>query len=173
LDPLPHQEVVSMAKKIDLALFAIIIGIAVVLQLALIGVDCRQTPAKIARNFAEAYYYISPDMQDYLCASLIKKGAVDNFIYQKKQEASQRGFATNYLRHKFTKLHLNATKSGDTTMTVHLRGTTRVCIYPPFMIVGKLFGIGRDYPVDTHIDLVKENGQWRVCGNPFGIDPKV
>ena len=162
-----------MAKKIDLAPFAIVIGLAVVLQLALIGVDCRQTPDKIARGFAEAYYYINPDMQDYLCSSLIEKGAVDNFIYRKKQEASQRGFSTNYLRQKFTRLHLDATETGDTTMSFHLQGTTRVCIYPPFMIVGKLFGIGQDYPVDTHIDLVKENGQWRVCGNPFGINSKV
>ena len=173
LEPLPYQEVVSMSKKINLAPFAIIAGIAVVLQLALIGADCQQTPTKIARNFAEAYYAISPKMQNYLCAGLNEHNAVENFLYRKAQEASQRGFSTNYLRHKFTKLHINIVESTDKTMTLHLKGVTRVCVNTPFMIVGKLFGIGRDYPVDEHIELVKENDQWRVCGNPFGIGNHV
>ncbi len=162
-----------MAKKTDLAPFAIVICIAIVLQLALIGADCRQTPDRIARNFAQAYYSIDPQMQDYLCTGLAENDVVGNFLYQKKQEASQRGFSTNYLRHKFTKLHIKVVESGDTTMTLHLKGTTRVCINTPFMIVGKLFGIGRDYPVDAHIDLVKENDKWRVCGNPLGISNNV
>lgn len=158
-----------MAKKIDIAPFAIVIAIAIVLQLALLGADFRQTPDKIARHFAEAYYAIDPDMQDYVCASLVEEGVVDNYLYAKKQEASHRGFSTNYLRHKFTKLHVSVAEAGDKAMTFHLKGTTRVCINTPFMIVGKLIGIGRDYPVDEHIDLVKEDGRWRVCDNPFGI----
>jgi hypothetical protein len=161
-----------MAKKINLAPLAIVIGIAVVLQLALIAIDCRQTPDTVARNFAEAYYSLNPDMQDYLCAGLVEKGVVDKYLYQKKQQASDRGFSTQYLRQAFTKLHVNVAEPGDTAMTIHLHGTTRVCINRTFMIVGKLFGLGRDYPVDAHIEVVKENGQWRVCGNPFGIDSK-
>ena len=60
-----------MAKKINLAPFAIVIAIAIVLQLALIGADSRQTPDRIARNFAEAYYSIDPDMQDYMNYELL------------------------------------------------------------------------------------------------------
>ena len=161
-----------MAKKINPAPFAIVIGIAVVLQLALIGIDCQQTPDLVARNFTEAYYALNPDMQNYLCASLTEKDVVDRYLYQKEQYASSRGFSTNYMRRAFTKLHVNMEEAGDTTVTIHVHGTTRVCINRPFMIVGKLFGIGRDYPVDEHIEVVKENGRWRVCGNPFGIDPQ-
>lgn len=158
-----------MAKKIDLTPIAITIGIAIVLQLALIGIDCRQTPDKIARNFAEAYYYLEPDMQNYVCAALVEEGAVGNFLYRKKQEAQQRGFSTNYLRRKFIEMHLKAVDTGADSMEVHLEGTTRTCINPAFMVIGKLFGIGRNYPVEGTIDLVKENGQWRVCGNPLDI----
>jgi hypothetical protein len=172
LKPLPLQEVVYMAKKINPAPFAIAIGIAVILQLALIGIDCRQTPDSVARNFTEAYYALNPDMQDYLCAGLVEKRVVDRYLYQREQQASSRGFSTNYMRQAFTKLHVNVEEPGDTAMTIHVHGTTRVCINRPFMIVGKLFGLGRDYHVDEHIDVVKENGRWRVCGNPFGIDSK-
>ncbi len=163
-----------MAKKIDFAPFAILIGIAIVVQLALIGADSVQTPAKVARSFAEAYYYLNPGMQDYLCADLAEDGqVVGNYLYQKEREASQRGFPTNYLRQKFTKIHLTAAESGEGTAKFHLKGTTRVCINPAYMVVGKLFGFGQNYPVDETIELVKEDGQWRVCGNPFGINHPV
>ena len=161
-----------MAKKINLAPFAVVIGIAVILQLALIGIDCQQTPDSVARNFTEAYFDLNPDMQNYLCTSLVEKGVVDRYLYQEKQQASSRGFSTNYIRKAFTKLHVNLEEASNSNMTFHVHGTTRVCVNRPFMIIGKLFGLGRDYPVDEHIDLVKENGRWRVCGNPFGIHPK-
>lgn len=161
-----------MAKKINPAPIAIVIGIAIILQLALIGIDCQQTPGSVARNFAEAYYALNPDMQDYLCAGLVEKGVVDKYLFKKQQQASSRGYSTNYMRHAFTKLHVNVMDAGDTAMTLHVHGTTRRCINRPFMIVGKLFGLAREFPVDEHIDVVKENGRWRVCGNPFGIDPQ-
>ena len=162
-----------MAKKIAFTPFAIIIGIAIVLQLALIGADCRQTPAKIVRNFVEAYVAIDPQMQDYVCSGLAEKGVVDNFLYKKHEEAARRGFSINYLRHQFTKLHIRAVELSDKAMTYHVQGTTRVCINRPFMIIGKLFRIGQDYPVDEHIHLTRQNGQWRVCGNPFGMNPNA
>jgi hypothetical protein len=169
LESVRLQEVAAMAKKINPVPFIVAVGIAIVLQLVLIGVDGQPTPTKIARSFAEDYYYFDPDMRSLVCKALTEQGAVDDFLYRKSQQAHARGFSINYLRHKFTELHLELVKSDKTTATVHLEGTTRVCIYPPFMIIGQLFGIGRDYPVDKTIDLVKENGQWRVCGNPFGL----
>jgi hypothetical protein len=169
---LPPQEVVFMAKKINPAPFAIVIGIAIILQLALIVIDCQQTPGSVARNFTEAYYALNPDMQDYLCANLVEKDVVDRYLYQRKQQASSRGYSTGYMRQAFMELHVNAVEQNDTAMTFHVHGTARTCINRPFMIIGKLFGLGRDYPVDEHIDVVKENGRWRVCGNPFGIDPQ-
>ena len=161
-----------MAKKINPAPFAIVIGIAVILQLALIGIDCQQTPDLVARNFTEAYYDLNPDMQNYLCTSLVEKGVVDRYLHQEEQQASSRGFSMNYLRKAFTELHVNLEEASDTKMAFHVHGETRTCINRPFMIVGKLFGLGRDYPVDAQIDVVKENGRWRVCGNPFGINPE-
>jgi hypothetical protein len=162
-----------MAKKIDLAPFAVVIGIAIVLQLALIGIDCRQTPDKIGRSFVEDYYYIDRGMQKYVCSALAEEGAVDQFLYLKKQEAAQRGLSTNYLRQKFTELHLRPVSSDAKTIIYHVEGKTRTCINPAFMVIGELFRIGKDHPVDTTIELVKENGQWRVCGNPFDSWNKI
>ena len=162
-----------MSNKLNFAPLFIVVGIAVVLQAVLIGIDCRQTPITIAKGFAGAYYYLDADMQDYLCTDLAKDGEVVNsYLAEKSAEASRRGLSTNYLRHKFLKMHVDVVESGEENMTVHLTGSTRVCINPAFMLVGKLFGIGYDYPVDATLELVKENDRWRVCGEPLGLSPQ-
>ncbi|MGD9369575.1 MAG: hypothetical protein PVH87_27945 [Desulfobacteraceae bacterium] len=163
-----------MSNKLSVAPLVIAVGIAIVVQLALIGLDCQQTPIKVAKNFTRAYFYLDADMRDYLCADLAEKGQVVNdYLIQKETEASQRGLDTKYLRHKFLHLHASIVTTQKDSMKVHLSGTTRVCINPAFMLVGKLFSIGRDYPVDATIELVKENDQWRVCGTPFGLTPQA
>ncbi len=163
-----------MPKKLDIAPLLIVIGIAVVLQLALIGIDSQETPVKVAKAFASDYYYLDADMQDYLCEELAADGElVSNYLISKEKEAFQRGLGTNYLRHMFTKLHISVVEPGDDKMTVHLTGTTRVCINPAFMMVGRLFGIGQNYSVDETLELVKEGKKWRVCGTPFGLSPEA
>jgi len=163
-----------MSNKINLAQLVIVLGIAAVLQLALIGADCQQTPIKVAKAFASAYYYLDADMQDYLCAGLTEEGqVVGDYLLRKQDEASQRGLSTNYLRHKFLEMDVSVIASDKNAMKVHLSGSTRVCINPAFMLVGKLFHLGKDYPVDETLELVKENGQWRVCGQPLGLRPQA
>lgn len=163
-----------MSNKLSVAPLVIVVGIAIVMQLALIGLDCQQTPIKVAKNFTRAYFYLDADMQDYLCAGLAKESQVVNdYLIHKETEASQRGLDTKYLRHKFLHLHASIVTSKKDSMKIHLSGTTRVCINPAFMLVGKLFSIGRDYPMDATIELIKENNQWRVCGTPFGLSPQA
>jgi len=163
-----------MPKKLEIAPMLIVLGIAVVLQLALIGIDSQETPVKVAKAFASDYYYLDADMQDYLCEDLAADGElVDNYINSKEIEASQRGLGTNYLRHMFTKLKVSVVESGEDKMTVHLSGTTRVCINPAFMMVGRLFGIGQNYSVDETLEMVKEGKRWRICGTPFGLSPEA
>lgn len=162
-----------MFKNISPAPLIAAVVIAAVLQLGLIGADCQQTPTKVAKKFAGAFYYLDSDMQDYLCASLAKDGeVVDDYLVKMNAEASRRGLSANYLRHKFLKMHANVVESGKDTMKVHLTGSTRVCINPAFMLVAKLFKVGDDYPVDETLELVKENNDWRVCGTPFGLSPQ-
>jgi hypothetical protein len=143
---------------------------AIVLQLALIAADCRQTPLRVAAQFTKDYFYLDADMQKYLCESLAADGElVDDYLQLKYQEASQRGLSTKYLRHKFTKLHFSTESHGEDTLHVHVQGNTRVAINPVFMLVGKFFFIGKDYPVDATLELVKEKTGWKVCGTPFGL----
>ena len=159
-----------MPKKLEIEPLLMVLGIAVVLQLALIGIDSRETPVKVAKAFASDYYYLDADMQDYLCTDLAADGeSVDQYLHQKRIEANQRGLSINYLRHKFMHIHVQTVQATDSSAEIHLTGTTRVCINPLYMLVGKLFQIGQDYHVDETIKLVKEDGQWRVCGRALGL----
>lgn len=150
------------------ALFFIFIAI----QPVLIALDCWQTPAKVAKQFIKDYYYLDAGMQQWLCA---KEGnttqRVNDYLQGKTDEAAQRGFNVDYLRRMFTHLHLETEHRDAETAAVHIEGTTRTAINPVFMVIGKMkmFNIGQNYPVNVTVDLVKENGQWRVCTKPFGI----
>jgi hypothetical protein len=156
--------------KQNLTPLALVVGIAIILQLVLIGVDCNRTPGKVAKNFAEAYYYLNADMQKYLCKALAEESdTVSDYLYRKQLEASQRGLSTNYLRHKLVHAHLEIVESSADTAKIHLSGTTRVCINPVFMLVGKLFQLGQDYSVDETLELIKEEGRWRVCSSSLDL----
>lgn len=153
-----------------IAPFAVLIAVFVVLQAALIGLDCQQGPATVAKAFAKDYYYLDEDMQKWLCSSEGDSGeAVQAFLNSKRDEAAQRGFDVSYLRHMFTHIHVKTIEQSEDSASVHLNGTTRVAINPAFMIVGKLFRIGENYHVDETIDLIKENGRWRVCTKALGL----
>jgi hypothetical protein len=146
--------------------FVALIVLFAVLQPLLIAVDLQQTPARAAKAFIRDYYYLDPAMQKWLCTDPAEsREAVDAYLQFKKDEAAQRGFDVSYTRHMFTKLHVETLSREEDSARVHISGTTRVAINPVFMVIGKLFGLGRDYPVDVTLELVQQNGRWRVCGS--------
>ena len=146
--------------------FAPVIALVVIfilLQPVLMILDCRQTPASVAKQFVEDYYYLDPDMEKFLCRQVVETEWVDTYLQGKADEASQRGFSTKSLRRMFTHIHLETVTAQDDAAVVQVKGTLRTAIYPAFMVVGKIFGIGQNYDVETDINLVKEDGRWRVC----------
>jgi hypothetical protein len=143
--------------------FVVLVVLFVVLQPVLVVLDGRQTPASVAKRFVEDYYYLDPDMEKWLCAQLVEAQWVDNYLQGKAEEAAQRGFGRPYLRQLFTHIHVHTVAAQADSAVVEVKGTTRTAINPAFMVVGKIFGIGQEYKVETAINLVKEDGRWRVC----------
>ncbi|MCP4749046.1 MAG: hypothetical protein GY874_23370 [Desulfobacteraceae bacterium] len=159
-----------MDRQNQLIPFVFLLFIAALIQVAMIAADCYQSPARVAKEFTKAYFYLDEDMQNYLCKSLAADGeAADNYLYQKQYDSGQRGLSSNYVRHLFTKMHLEIVDQSEKLTKVHVKGTTRVAINPVYMVIGKLFFIGKDHHVDTILELVKEEGGWKVCNNPFGL----
>jgi hypothetical protein len=152
-----------MGQPNRFAPFVVLAVLFVVLQPALVALDCRQTPASVAKQFIKDYYYLDPGMEKWLCAQVTDAQWVDAYLHGQSDEAARRGFSVNYLRRMFTRLHVKTIEAKADSASVHVRGTARGGIYPAFMVVGKMFGLGQNYTVDSTVHLVKENGRWRVC----------
>lgn len=164
------KEVENMDQLNRFAPFAILVALFVLLQAAFIGLDCQRGPAAVAKAFAKDYFYLDADMQQYLCnRGDDSRTAVQAFLDHKREAAAQRGFGIDYLRHMFTHIRVETLQQDADTAKVRVEGVTRVAINPAFMVIGKLFRIGRNYPVDATLDLVREKGSWRVCGKAFGL----
>jgi hypothetical protein len=67
-------------------------------------------------------------------------------------------------------LHVDTISLEDDFATVRITGKTRTAINPVFMVIGKLFHLGEYHPVDLTLDMVKEKGKWRVCGEVPGLN---
>lgn len=156
-----------MGQANRFAPLVVLLILFVVLQAAFIAFDYRQTPAKAAKAFIKDYYQLDPGMQQWLCTEKRAAGLVQNYLQTKADEAAQEGYRISYFRRMFTKLHVNTIRQEGDRALVHVIGTTRVAINPAFMVIGKIFGIGKDYPVDTTLGLIRQEGRWRVCDGAF------
>ena len=160
-----------MGQENRFAPFIVLLVLIVVLQAGFIALDCVQTPARVAKQFAKDYYYLDADMQKYLCDALAQSDAVGDYLYEKQDEAGQRGLSTKNLRQLFTHLNVEITHEDSNSAKAHLEGTTRIAINPAFMVIGKLFFLADQYPMEATLDLVKQDDGWKVCGKPFGLQP--
>lgn len=161
-----------MASNKGWAIF-LIIFFGALLQSALIAADSRyNTPHQVAARFAEAYFKLDRSMNTYLCDELSQdpdSDPVDQYLYLTTREANARGFAPSYLKSRLYHIHTKTEMLSDTEAHVHLSGKTRKSICPFFSWVARIFFIGQTNTVETTLDLVKEDGAWKVCGAPFAL----
>ncbi len=164
-----------MEKRASIAPFFLVLVLAAGLQVALVAADTLETPVKVAKNFVKAYYLLDPGMKDLLCSDIAgdqDRDVVGDYIYGKITEARQRGLAPGCLRQMLYDMHVEIIEESENEATVHLTATGRVCINPVFATVARIFAIGNEYPVEATLRLVRQDGKWRVCGNPFGLNPR-
>ena len=133
----------------------------------------QPAPYRTALAFSQAYFKLDPQMGHYLCADLKadeENDPVAAYRNQRFDEARQRGLPPNFMKailvHYETETHLGA---DGKTAEVHLTAQRRTAINPVFAWVAKLFHIGGSQPVDEVLELVFEEGAWKICGNPFDM----
>ena len=149
---------------------AILIG--VMLQGLLILADLKPTPGKAAVEFAGAFYRIDPTMSSLLCSKSLGMGegnGVEKYIRGRTQEARDRGFGLNNMKYILYHIETHTRRIDDTTAEVKLTANKKVSINPLYALVAKFFLIGETYQVNELMTVVKEDGRWKVCGNPFAF----
>jgi hypothetical protein len=146
--------------------------VGLILQLFLGFLDSRDTPAKTAVEFAKAYFNLEPSMGDYLCAEYTadeENNAVAAHIQRVADEARIGGFELNYMRSRLFAVHTEVVSLNDSEAEVRITAERKRNINPVFTIIAKLFFIGETYRVDQTLKLIKEDGEWKVCGKAFDL----
>jgi len=147
------------------------IAVGVILQVIFAASDNKPTPYRTAVAFTQAYFGLDKSMANYLCKDIAKAETdpVDQHIYQAAAEAKARGFGISFVRSSVYDVITRTLKQDDKSAQVRITGKRRTCIHPVFATVAKVFQIGESHRFEETIDLVKENGQWKVCGQPFAL----
>lgn len=147
-----------------------VIALGLVVQVMLLGLYAMPAPYKTATAFTKAYYKLDPSMEGYLCEDSRFDDDINvtaQYIYEKTQSANARGFDKGYLKSQLYNIETHTTYASDTEATVAISAVRRTAINPVFAWVAKLFILHGSHPVEGTIEVVKENGRWKVCANSF------
>lgn len=161
-----------MANRGNNAAWLLVVILAVGLQVVFVFADSRPSATGTAIDFSKAYFMIDPDMATYLCGALTgeaDESAVDAYTQAMRDDARQRGFGTGMVRKTIYHLETETLNQDAESATIHIKGLSRTCIHPVFAYVAKLFRLGDVYTFEATLELVKEDGRWKVCGAPYDL----
>ncbi len=154
-----------MAKTNMIISFALVILLAVFFQVLFVFADTRETPERAAREFAEAYVnYNREALVNRLCeTNLIVDGAnvVDAYLHRQAQRAKSLGYSLFWMKDCLYHLEMEILSSGNSQARIHLTAERKSPLR-------RFFG-GKTQHVDETLDLVREEGKWKVCGGPFSL----
>jgi len=161
-----------MANRGNVSMWILLVVLAVCLQVVFVFADCKQSATKTAVDFSKAYFLLDDHMEAYLCNDLVgdeDESAASAYLRSMTAEARERGFGTGMVRKIITHLETETLAQDAESATIHLSGNSRTCIHPVFAYVAKLFHLGHSYTFEETLELIKEDGLWKVCGTPYGL----
>jgi hypothetical protein len=132
----------------------------------------QDSPGMAVAEFSKAYFQLDKSMAERICTErLISDDVdlVDKYIHIVSQEGKDRGFNQNFMQNKLYNIKIETISQMDTQAQIRITGKRRVDINPVYTIIAKFFHLSETYAVDETIDVVKEDGKWKVCGNFFSF----
>ncbi len=161
-----------MGSQSNKSMWIFVVVLAVCLQVVFVFADCKQTATGTAIDFSKAYFMLNADMEKYVCSDLVGEdndSAVTAFLEAVDSEAREMGFGKGMFRKMIYHVKTDTLTQDTESATIHIHGVNRTCIHPVFTFVAKLFQLGQISEFEETLDIVKEDGQWKVCGTPFGM----
>jgi len=158
-----------MAKDNRITGVVLVVFFGIILQLLLGMADTRSTPGKTAVEFTKAYFSLDASMSEYICKELMEEDVVDKHINQVAQDAQVLGFKLNYMRSMLYHIKTDIISRDESEAKIRITCERKRLINPVFTIVGKLFFIGETYEVDETLNIIKEDGKWKICGRAFSL----
>ena len=151
-------------------ILVLIIGLLV--QLLFSVADAIDTPSKAVVQFSKAYFNLDESMAERICKERLASenvDVIDQYIYLSAKEAKERGFGINFMKNKLYHIKTETISKKENEAQIRITGKIRVAINPVYPIVAKLFDIGATHEVDKIINVIKEDGKWKVCGSLFSL----
>ncbi len=161
-----------MAQMNKVAAIIIVLIVGSFVQVLLSFADCQETPGRAVAEFSKAYFELDQSMAARICVERLTSGdvdLVDKYIYLTAQKAKDQGFKTDIMKYKLYNIEIETLSQSAANAQVQIKGKKRVAINPVYPIVTKLFNLGETYEVDETINVVKEDGKWKVCGSFFSF----
>lgn len=156
-----------MASESKSATFTITLLLFIVLQLIFVSAESQDSAQKTALAFSRAYFMLDPGVNHLLCSRLQKTAGlnpVDRYMRQKAEDARQMGFHVDYMRSYLMDAETKTLHQDAKSARVEVRALKKRYLNPVFNWVAELFHLGSTSSAEQILDLVKENGHWRICG---------
>ncbi|RZB34028.1 MAG: hypothetical protein SRB2_03421 [Desulfobacteraceae bacterium Eth-SRB2] len=141
-------------------------------QLLFSFADGIDSPSKAVVQFSKAYFKLDKSMAKRICKkrpASVDVDVVDQYIFLAAKKAKERGFDISFMKNKLYDIETETISKKDNEAQIRITGKIRVSINPVYAIVAKLFNIGATHEVDEIINVIKEDGGWKVCGNLFSL----
>ena len=151
---------------------AAVIVAAFILQIFLVTTGHHDSPGKAAVEFSKAYFKLNKTMEKRLCSDLTEDGendVVSDYIYRVADQAKSEGFDVSWMKMALLHIETETQMVDDNVAEVRINCNRRRAVNPVFAIVAKIFRLGETYKVEETLTLVKEDGLWKVCGEPFAL----
>ena len=156
----------------NVMIVGLVIVIFVILQAILILSGGKvDSPAQTAVKFTKAYFMLDgTSMTENLCSEISEDEEADivgGYLFSTAEQARAMGFSPGYMKNQLAGVHTETNMTDETSAKVRITGERLRSINPVYALVGRLFFLIETHQFDETLTLVKEDGEWRVCGRPF------
>jgi len=162
-----------MLTRKNLTIVGIVVVVFVVLQGILLTVGKADNPVTVAVDFTKAYFMLDgASMSKLLCSEIAEDeedDVVGTYLYSVAVQAKAMGFPQDYMRNQLGHISTEIQMIDEDTAEVKVTGERLRCINPVYALVGRLFFLIKPHKFDETLNVVKEEGNWKVCGKPFSL----
>ena len=151
-------------------MIAAVIVVAFILQIVLVTADHHESPGKAAVEFSKAYFKLNKAMEKRLCREITEDGeseVVSDYLNRVADQAKSEGFDASWMKMALSHIETKTQMVDDNVAEVRINCNRRRAVNLVFALVAKIFYLGETYEVEETLTLVKEDGLWKVCGEPF------
>jgi tRNA(Met) C34 N-acetyltransferase TmcA len=133
--------------------------------------DTQETPQGTAIRFSQAYFGLDPAMASLLCSATLgeEQTAVDLYLQKIEDQARSRGYDPSRLKSALYGVVTHTLSRTEKEARIKITAEKRNAINPVFAYVAKLFALTGAEKLEATVDLVKQDGKWKVCGQPFDL----